>query len=270
VPANVDNEASSFWYRLHRVRENTLKQRMRRGEPVRGVWLALPSVECARLMAQMPADWLVIDVEHGPMGAETMTRMVAAIVDARGPAPLVRLASSGVENVKRALDAGAWGVIAPMINTRAEAEAFAAAAKFPPVGQRSFGSAWAGLGFDVSMQDYLRIANEQTIAMVQIENRSALDHLDEIFSVPGLDGVFVGPVDLAISLGLGPDSDSRHPDFLQALEEILRAAQAAGLPAGIFCSSLDAAAERLRQGFVMVNVASDVGVLLQGVRSRFA
>ncbi len=221
-------------------------------------------------MARVPADWLVVDVEHAPMGAETMTRMVAAIVDARGPAPLVRLASPGVENVKRALDAGAWGVIAPMINTRAEAEAFASAAKFPPVGQRSFGSAWAGLGFDVEMPDYLRIANEQTIAMVQIENRAALDHLDEIFGVPGIDGVFVGPVDLAISLGLGPDADSRHPEFVQALEEILHAARAAGLPAGIFCSSPDGAAERLQQGFVMVNMASDVGVLLHGVRSRFA
>jgi 4-hydroxy-2-oxoheptanedioate aldolase len=252
------------------MRENKLKQRMRRGEPVRGVWLTLPSVECARLMARMPADWLVIDVEHGPMGAETMTGMVAAIADARGPAPLVRLASSNVENVKRALDAGAWGVIAPMINTRAEAEAFVAAAKFPPVGQRSFGSAWAGLGFDVSMPGYLDIANEQTMAMVQIENRAALVHLDEICGVPGLDGVFVGPVDLAISLGLGPDSNSRHPEFVQALEEILRAAGKAGLPAGIFCSSPEAVADRLRQGFVMVNVASDVGVLLQGVRERFA
>ncbi|WP_203856906.1 HpcH/HpaI aldolase family protein [Plantactinospora mayteni] len=252
------------------MRGNTLKDRMRRGEPVRGVWLALPSVESARLMARMPADWLVVDVEHAPVGAETMTRMVATIADARGPAPLVRLASPGVENVKRALDAGAWGVIGPMVNTRAEAEAFVAAAKFPPVGQRSFGSAWAGLAFDVAAPDYLRVANEQTIAMVQIENRAALDHLDAICGVPGLDGVFVGPVDLAISLGLGPDSDSRDPAFRQALDEILRAARAAGLPAGIYCSSPEAAAERLEQGFVMVNVATDVAVLSQGVRDRLA
>ncbi len=243
---------------------------MRRGEAVRGVWLSLPSVECARLVAQMPADWLVVDVEHGPMGAETMTRMVAAIADARGPAPFVRLASHGVENVKRALDAGAWGVIAPMINTRAEAEAFVAAAKFPPVGQRSFGSAWAGLGFDVSLQEYLRVAHDPTMALVQIETRAALDHLDEIFSVPGIDGVFVGPIDLAISLGLDPDSDSRDPEFRRAVEEILSAAKAAGLPAGIYCSSPDAAAQRIQQGFVMVNVASDVGVLVHGVASRLA
>ncbi|MEE6262409.1 HpcH/HpaI aldolase family protein [Plantactinospora sonchi] len=252
------------------MRENTVKQRMRRGEPVRGVWLALPSVESARLMARTPADWLVVDVEHAPLGAETMTRMVAAIADSGGPAPLVRLANAGVENVKRALDAGAWGVIAPMINTRAEAEAFVAAAKFPPVGQRSFGSAWAGLAFDVDMPDYLRIANEQTIAMVQIENRAALDHLDEIFDVPGLDGVFVGPVDLAISFGLAPDPENPDPRLRRALDEILRVATAAGLPVGIYCSSAEAAAERLQQGFVMVNVATDVAVLSQGVRARFA
>ena len=252
------------------MRENTLKQRMRRGEPVRGVWLTLPSVECARLIARMPADWLVIDAEHGPMGAETMSRMVAAIADARGPAPLVRLADAGVENVKRALDAGASGVIAPMINTRVEAENFVAAAKYPPLGQRSFGSPWAGLGFDASMPEYLGIANEQTIAMVQIESRAALEQLDEIFSVPGLDGVFVGPVDLAISLGLDPDPNSPHPDFRRALDEILRAARAAGLPAGIFCSSPQAAAARIEQGFVMVSVGSDTAILLEGVRSRLA
>jgi 4-hydroxy-2-oxoheptanedioate aldolase len=250
------------------VRENELKAKMRRGQPVKGVWLALPSVDSARLMARMPCDWLAIDAEHGPMGAETMTRMVTAIADANGPAPLVRLANAGVENVKRALDAGAQGVIAPMINTRAEAEAFVAAAKFPPLGQRSFGSAWAGLGFDASMPEYLRIANEQTLAIVQIENSRALPHLDDIFSVPGVDGVFAGPVDLAISMGLPPDSDSTDPSYVEALETIVDRAKAHALPAGIFCSSPRAAAERIRQGFVMVNVAFDVAVLLQGVRER--
>jgi 4-hydroxy-2-oxoheptanedioate aldolase len=230
------------------------------------VWLSLPSPASARLLARLPCDWLAVDAEHGPMDAETMTAMVAAIADARGPASFVRLAQATVENIKRALDAGASGIIAPMINSRAEAEALVSAAKFPPQGQRSFGSAWAGLGFDASMPEYRREANAQTLALVQIENQTALDRLDDIFSVPHLDGVFVGPVDLAISLGLEPAPE--NPQIQNVLADILRAAQAHHLPVGIFCSSAQAAAERIRQGFTLVNVASDVGALLRGVRAE--
>jgi 4-hydroxy-2-oxoheptanedioate aldolase len=252
------------------VRENLLKAKLGRGEMATGVWLALPSVDSARLLARMPCDWLAVDVEHTPLGAETMTRMVTAIADARGPAPVVRLAHFGVENVKRALDAGAHGVIAPMINTGAEAEAFVAAAKYPPLGRRSFGSFSAGLAFDATMPDYLRIANEQTLAIAQIESAEALSNLDEIMSVRGLDGVFVGPVDLAISLGLEPDSDNLAPVFTDALATIVTAARAHDLPAGIFCSSPASAAERFRQGFQMVNLATDVAVLVSGVRERLS
>ena len=250
------------------MRPNTLKTRLQNHEPCRGVWRSLPSPASARLLARLPCDWLAVDAEHGPMDAETLTAMVAAIADARGPAPLVRIAQATVENVKRALDAGAWGIIAPMINSRAEAEAVIAAAKFPPQGQRSFGSAWAGLAFDVSMPDYRREANAQTLALVQIENHAALGHLDEIFSVPHLDGAFVGPVDLAISLGLDPLPENPHPMLQEALAEILRAAKLHHLPVGIFCSGAQAAAERIQQGFTLVNVASDVGVLLRGVRAE--
>jgi 4-hydroxy-2-oxoheptanedioate aldolase len=245
---------------------NMLKHRLRDRLPCRGVWLCLPTVAVARLLARMEFDWLLVDVEHGPIGAETMTQMVAAIADA-GRAPIVRLAQGNVENVKRALDAGAWGIIAPMVNSKEEAEALVAAAKFPPMGQRSFGSAWAGLAFGLSMPEYRQEANAQTLVFAQIESAVALGELDGILGVRGLDGVFVGPVDLAISLGLEPNPENAHPILRDALQEILQAAYAHGLPAGIYCSGPQAAAERIRQGFLMVNVASDVGVLLQGVRS---
>ncbi|MGH4022230.1 MAG: HpcH/HpaI aldolase family protein [Pseudonocardiaceae bacterium] len=220
-----------------------------------------------RLLARMPCDWLAVDAEHGPMDAETMTQMVAAIADAGG-APIVRVAHGNVENIKRALDAGAWGIIAPMINSRAEAEAVVAAAKFPPLGQRSFGSAWAGLTLGLSMAEYLREANSQTLVFAQIESKTALEHLAGIAGVPGIDGVFVGPVDLAISLGLEPDPENPHPVVREALDEVLRVANVHGMPAGIYCSGAPAAAERIREGFLMVNVASDVGSLLHGVRSQ--
>jgi 4-hydroxy-2-oxoheptanedioate aldolase len=154
-----------------------------------------------------------------------------------------------------------------MVNSKEEAEAIVAAAKFPPMGVRSFGSAWAGLAFGLSMPEYRQEANSQTAVFVQVESAAALGDLDGILGVRGLDGVFVGPVDLAISLGLEPNPENPHPVLRNALQDILQAAYAHGLPAGIYCSNPQAAAERIRQGFLMVNVASDVGVLLQGARS---
>jgi 4-hydroxy-2-oxoheptanedioate aldolase len=247
------------------MRNNLLKAKLERGEACRGIWLGLPSVHSARLLARQPVDWLTIDAEHAPVGVETQAQMAAAIIEANGPAPLVRLSQSTTENVKLALDAGAYGVIAPMMNTKEEVERFIAWARFPPTGQRSFGSAYAGLAFDQSMPEYLRQANEQTLTMIQIESQAALGNLEAMFSVPGVDLVFIGPVDLSISLGLDPLPENPHPIFLEAVAEIQRVAQAHHLPLGIYCSNGKAAAERIKQGFLLVNVASDTGLLQHGL-----
>jgi 4-hydroxy-2-oxoheptanedioate aldolase len=247
-----------------RMRTNLLKAKLARGEACRGIWLGLPSAYSARLLARLPVDWLTVDVEHAPVSVEMQAQMVAAIAEARGPAPLVRLSQSSNENIKYALDAGAYGIIAPMMNTCEEVEQFVAWSKFPPAGRRSFGSAYAGLAFDQNMAEYLRESNEQVLCMIQIESNLALGNLDAMFRVPGVDLVFVGPVDLSISLGLEPDPENPHPIFQEALREIQKAAQAHHLPLGIYCSNGKAAAERIRQGFMLVNVASDVGLLQRG------
>lgn len=251
------------------MRTNLLKAKLQRGEACRGIWLGLPSVHSARLLARLPVDWLAIDAEHAPVGVETMAGMAAAIAEANGPAPLARISQSTTENVKLALDAGAYGIIAPMMNTREDVEHFVAWAKFPPVGQRSFGSDYAGLAFDQSKIDYLRQSNDQTLCIIQVESQAALGNLDAMFSVPGVDLVFVGPVDLAISLGIDPlPPENPHPIFVEALDEIQRAARAHHLPLGIYCSNGKAAAERIRQGFLLVNVAGDVGLLQRGVQAE--
>ena len=247
------------------MRNNLLKTKLARGEPCRGIWLGLPSAHSARLLARSPVDWLAIDAEHSPIGVETQAQMVTAIAEAGGPAPLVRIAQASVENIKQALDAGAYGVITTMVNTPEEAERVVAWSKYPPAGQRSFGSAYAGLAFDLSMPDYLRQANQQTLTIIQVESQAALGNLDDLFAVPGVDLAFVGPVDLAISLGIDPlPAENPHPVFLEAIREIQRAAQAHHLPLGIYCTSGKAAAERIRQGFLMVNVANDVELLKRG------
>jgi 4-hydroxy-2-oxoheptanedioate aldolase len=250
------------------MKTNHLKQLLTSGQPARGVWMGIPSPFSARLLSRLPLDWLVVDAEHSPIDAQTLSLMVAAIAEADGPAPLVRLAQSTVENIKRALDAGAFGIIAPMVNTLAEASQVVAWAKFPPQGQRSFGSAYAGLAFDQTMGEYLRTANDQTLVGIQIESEAALGNLDAIFSVKGIDLVFVGPIDLSISLGLDPYSDIPHPAFQKALERIIESAKSHRLPLGIFCPNGKTAAERIRQGFQFVNVTNDTGGLLRHIQSE--
>ncbi len=250
------------------MRNNLLKAKLAKGEPCRGIWLGLPSVYSARLLSRQPVDWLLIDTEHAPIGVELAGQMTAAIAEANGPAPIVRISQASTENIKLALDTGAHGVVSPMINTREEAERVVAWSKFPPVGQRSFGSAYAGLAFDLSMSEYLRQANDQTLTIIQVESQAALNNLDPMFSVPGIDLVFIGSVDLSISLGLDPLPENPQPKFIEALREIQHAAEVHHLPLGIYCSNGKAAGKRIRQGFLLVNVASDVGLLQKGLTAE--
>lgn len=243
---------------------NMMKQKLLAGEVCRGLWLGLPSPFSARLLARLPFDWLMIDAEHSPVDASNLAQMVAAIAEPGGPAPFVRVPQASIENMKRALDSGAFGILAPMINTREEAEQVVAWSRFPPEGQRSFGSAYAGLSFGLSMGEYLRAANQQTVVAIQIESKLALQNLDEIFSVPGIDLAFVGPVDLSISLGLEPLPENPDPVFLEALATILSAAERHKIPLGIYCSNGAAAAARIAQGFRFVNVSSDLNGLTRG------
>ena len=239
---------------------------MARGETVRGAWLSLPSVECAALLAGTPCDWLGVDMARSPAGVDVMARMVAAIARAGGPAPLVRV--STVEQAAQAVDAGAAGVVGPQVATAAQAGALVAATKFPPLGRRGYGSPYAGLTFGPSGPDYPGTVNERVLAMVEIGHADALPHLDEILSVPGVDGAYVASTDLAISMGLGANPDSDDADYVRALETVVESGKQHDLPVGIFCSSPASVQARPGQGFTLINVASDVGLLLQGMRAR--
>ncbi|HVO41663.1 MAG TPA: aldolase/citrate lyase family protein [Aggregatilineales bacterium] len=250
------------------MRTNHIKERMARGEACRGLWLNVPSMATARLIARLPLDWMLVDMEHAPMTVEIMFQMVSTIIDAHGPAPFVRLPEAVPAYVKYALDAGAWGIIAPMVNSRAQAETVVQAAKYPPHGQRSYGGPWVGLTFELDNPAYYRQANQQTLAGVQIESQTALDNLEAILSVPNLDMVYVGPVDLSLSLGLDPTPEQDAPPFMAAIDRILEAARRYRLPAGIYCSNAASAAERIRQGFQFVNVGADTGALLNGIRAQ--
>ena len=245
---------------------NKILQKLKNGQPARGVWLGISSVHSVRLLARLPLDWMVIDMEHAPTSLETMTSMVAVVSEANGPQPVVRLSQASSENIKWALDAGAAGIIAPMVNTGEEAAQVVSWSKLPPIGSRSFGSSYAGQTWNQTMAENQKASNDQIMAAVQIESKIALDNLDDIFSTPHLDMALVGPLDLSLSLGLDFFSGQPSPILEDALETILAAARKYNLPLGIYCPSAEIARQRIEQGFLFVNVANDTNILVEGVR----
>src|SRR3989442_2296935 len=194
------------------MRTNQVKEKLKRGEPVLGAWLSLPSVPSARIMARLGFDWLVVDMEHSAQNPVLMADMVATIADAGTCAPFVRIPANSVEWFKWALDAGAWGVVVPMINTREEALPVVEYAKYPPLGTRSIGGAFGPYGFGITdWPDYAGVANDEIIVTGQIEGLRGLENLDGILSVPGVDVAFVGPNHLPAQPCLTPSTQGARP-----------------------------------------------------------
>src|SRR5437016_5973624 len=230
------------------MRTNQVKEKLKRGEPALGAWLSLPSVPSARIMARLGFDWLVVDMEHSAQNPVLMADMVATIADAGTCAPIVRVPQASVNWFKWALDAGAWGVVVPMVNTREEAQQVVSWCKYPPVGTRSIGGAFAPYGFGTTDRDrYYQQANDQILVIVQIESPQALHNLDAILSVPGVDVAFFGPSDLHAQMGLPPSIDGAEPEFVAALDRIKATAGRYNVATGMFSSGGESAARRVSE-----------------------
>lgn len=244
------------------MRTNHVKQKLKNGEPTLGAWLSIPSAPVARIMSRLGFDWITIDIEHTATNPQIIGDMIAAIADAGTCAPFARLPNNSVEWFKWVLDAGAWGVIVPMVNTPEEARYAVNQSKYPPFGMRSIGGAYAPLGFGTSdWPGYIQIANEEILVAVQIESTLAVQNIDELLAVPGIDVAFVGPNDLHVQMGLPPSTEGAEPEFLQALEEVKEAARKHHVATGIYSSGGEAGAMRVSQGFQMVTVANDLACL---------
>jgi 4-hydroxy-2-oxoheptanedioate aldolase len=246
------------------MRINHLKALLRDGKPIYGGWMSLPGVQQARILGRSGLDWIVVDAEHSHPDLSTLALMIAAIADAGVSAPLVRLPTNSVEWFKWALDAGAWGVVVPMVNSRAEAEQAVSWSKYPPEGLRSYGGAYAPFSMDTEPAEYFRSVNEQILVAVQIESVPALNDLDGIISTPGVDVAFVGPSDLHAQLGLPPSTDGAEPAFVEALEQVKAATRRHNRALGIFCADGAIARNRIAEGFQMVNVLTDAAALKAG------
>src|SRR5215218_4538942 len=171
---------------IKRMRANHVKRRLAAGEPSVGTWLGLPSPEAAEYVATVGFDWLVADSEHNPIDIRTLSEMFGAIA-ASGVAPMVRIPWNTPENFKRVLDAGAWGIVVPMVNSKEEAERAVEATRYPPAGGRSVGGGRHAISWGGGAEEYFRAANEEILLVLQIEHIKGVENAQEILSVPGVD-----------------------------------------------------------------------------------
>ncbi|MBA2278224.1 MAG: 2-dehydro-3-deoxyglucarate aldolase [Chloroflexia bacterium] len=245
---------------------NHAKQRLLAGEPSIGTWLSLPSPEAAEYVSGLGFDWLVVDAEHNPVDIRTLAQMFSAMSKA-GIAPMVRIPWNSPEHFKRVLDAGAWGLVVPMVNSREEAEGAVRAARYFPDGNRSVGGGRHAISFGAAAKDYYANANDQILLVLQIEHIDGVEHADEILSVPGVDACFIGPNDLAASMGmgLGVPLESEDPKLVEAIMHVRDTCRARGVAPGIHTSGAEAVNMRIGQGFQFCAMASELKYLLGGL-----
>lgn len=253
------------------MRENHVRRRLAAGEASVGTWLSLPSPEAAEYVSAIGFDWLVADAEHNPIDVRTQAQMFAAI-GAFGTAPMVRIPWNTPEHFKRALDAGAWGIVVPMVKTREEAEEAVRATRYPPQGERSVGGGRHGISFGTAAADYYQRANKEILLVIQIEHIAGVEQADAILSVPGVDACFIGPNDLAASmgLGLGVPLESDEPRLVEAIEHVRRTCVAHDVAPGVHCADAAGVTLRLGQGFRFCAMASELRYMLGGLKADLA
>jgi 4-hydroxy-2-oxoheptanedioate aldolase len=241
------------------VRENTVKRAWREGKVTYGAWLSIPSSFSAEVMAHQGFDWLCIDMQHGVIDFQTAVTMLQAISTTE-TIPFVRVPWKEPGIIGKVLDAGAYGVIIPMVNSREEAEAAVGACRYVPEGYRSYGPVRAAY---YAGADYASHANQEIACIPMIETTTALEHLEEILAVPGIDAVYVGPADLSLTLGLPPRMDHDDESFQQARLRIAEASRSHGITAGIHASA-SLAPKHVEAGYRMITISSDIGSMAGG------
>lgn len=248
------------------MRENRLKELWAGGHPALGGWLGIPSSTSAEMMAHAGFDWLCVDMQHGAIGYQVAVTMLQAI-STTDTVPIVRVPWNEPGIIMKMLDAGAYGVIIPMVNSGAEAEAAVAACRYAPDGIRSYGPARAVL---YAGPDYFSQANETVLCIPMIETREALANVDEIVGTPGVDVAFIGPSDLSVSLGLPPAYDQDAAEFVSAIASVEAACKRHGVVAGVFAGNATVAAKRIEQGFRLLEVADDGRTMVTGAAAALA
>jgi len=234
-------------------------QRLRHNDLLLGTMLTLPSPEIAEMVSSCGFDWLFMDGEHGNLSTLDWQRMLQAV--AGRSAAIIRVASNSEREIKKILDIGADGIIAPQVNSADEARHVVACCKYPPDGIRGVGLARAQ-GYGRNFADYVRTANVSTAVIIQAEHIDAVDNIDEIVQVDGIDAVFIGPYDLSASMGrIG---DIEHPDVVAAIDRVGQACQRQDIALGYFGTTAESVQAYIDKGYHLICAGVDAGFVTSG------
>ncbi|WP_238365874.1 HpcH/HpaI aldolase family protein [Mesobacterium pallidum] len=249
------------------MRENTLRKLFAQGVPALNSWHSIPSAYLVEGAAQQGFDSMTIDLQHGMIGFENAVAMLQAI-SIGSAVPLVRVPANHPDQIMRMLDAGAYGIVCPMISTLADAEAFASACRYPPVGTRSFGPA---RGLLYGGADYVAHANSEILTIPMIETAEAIENVSDIVALEQIDMLYVGPNDLALALGEKPGAERLETSrTTEAIRHIREVCAAAGKPVGIFCGDTELSRQRIAEGFDLVTPGNDFGIATKAMASALA
>ncbi|MGA2665288.1 MAG: aldolase/citrate lyase family protein [Nitrososphaerales archaeon] len=243
--------------------QNTLKRKLARGETAMGTWISSGNPNNVDMLRGLPFDWFLFDMEHSTIGIETVGRMIQ-VLNGSSATPLVRVGQVDQALFKIVLDSGAHGLVVPLVNTPEEAARAVSFCKYPPVGVRGAAAAKAS-DYGLSLANYIRTANDETMVIAQIETPQAVQNISEIASVGGVDMVFVGPTDLTMTMGLLDDRS--NPRVTEAMLTVVKACREAGKPAGVMASTLDEARLAVERGFRFVSLGTDMRMTAMGARS---
>jgi len=248
------------------MRENRLRKIWAEDKAVVNGWLHIPNSFSAETMAHAGWDSLTIDMQHGVVDYQAAVTMLTAI-STTATVPIVRVPWLDPGILMKMLDAGAYGVICPMVNNRKDAETLVSATRYAPKGQRSFGPIRANL---YAGADYSQHANETIVAFAMIETKEAVDNLDDIFSVDGLEAIYIGPSDLSLTLGCTPRFDQDEKPVVEAIDYIVRKARERGIIAGIHNGTPEYARKMIDKGFRFVTIGSDARLMAAGAQQVVA
>ncbi|MCA9076054.1 MAG: 2-dehydro-3-deoxyglucarate aldolase [Planctomycetaceae bacterium] len=243
------------------MKRNPVKSALKEGKPQVGTWLSFGDMLATRLMARIGFPWLTVDMEHSPIDWAQAANLFGAIADA-GCIPIARVPRGDHDLIKRVLDGGAAGIVVPMVDTVEQAKVAIAAAKYPPVGNRSLGGATHALNFDATAGDYFKHANDEILVILQTESPLGVDNAEEIYSLPGVDAIFVGPVDLRAQMRSEDGTDPTDEEHEAMLQRVLATGKKVGTPVGLHVRTVEQVEQRIEEGWQFLAIGSELSMMV--------
>jgi 4-hydroxy-2-oxoheptanedioate aldolase len=244
------------------MKNNPVKRLLREGKPSFGTWLSLGDLYATRVLARAGFDWLTLDMEHSPIDWSQAAMIFAAIADA-GCVPLARVPKGNHDYIKRVLDGGAWGIVVPMVDTVEQAQIAIRAAKYPPVGNRSLGGGMHAMNFGTSSGEYFKRANDEILVVLQTESPTGVANAEQIYALPGVDAIFVGPVDLRANMKTADGREATDEELEVMLARVVASGKKVGTPTGMHTMDPRAALQRAEQGMQFIAIGSELKFMVQ-------